>query len=491
MGECRGAAKLWEAWPGAATAPLPGTWQRREPEKTVLHQVVADHLESFLRAQAAEDHAVPRFVEKELRAYLSCGLISEGFTRVKCFDCTEQVVVGFSCKGRAFCPSCCARRMHDTAFHLDEQVLPKAPYRQWVLSYPYRVRLALARDAKAAGQARRILMSELFRHQRRQAKREGIGQAKPGGISFTQRFGSKLNLNVHLHNLLPDGVFTAEEDGSATFHELSGPKVEDLERILVRVIRRTQKDLHRRGLLDEPDPDDALARLQAEAVQQARLPWPDERQRTRGRLVANLDGYSLEAGTHVHAGDRAGLLHLCRYALRSPFSKDRLQLRADGKVELTLRRPAPDGVRAVVFTPQQFLRRLAALVPPPRFHLVGYHGVFAGGSKLRAAVVPDTESAAWPVRPATKPGKKPRRMTTLPWAELHRRVFLTDVLACPCGGTRRVVAFVKSPKLAQQALTKLGIAFQPLRVAKAREPPSQADFDLRPSCDGVDPCYPD
>jgi len=41
-------------------------------------------------------------------------------------------------------------------------------------------------------------------------------------------------------------------------------------------------------------------------------------------------------------------------------------------VELTLRCPAPDGVRAVVFTPQQFLRRLAALVPPPRFHLVGW-----------------------------------------------------------------------------------------------------------------------
>ena len=393
-------------------------------------------------------------------------------------------------RARAFCPSCCARRMHATAFHLDEQVLPRAPYRQWVLSYPYLMRLALARSAKAAGQARRILMSELFRHQRREAKRAGVVQGKAGGISFTQRFGSKLNLNFHLHTVLPDGVFTAQEDGTVAFHELPRPEVEDLERILVRVIVRTRKELRRRKLLEEPDPDDPLAGLQAEAVQQPRLLWPDDR-RTRSRLVANLDGYSLEAGTHVHAGDRPGLLHLCRYALRSPFSKDRLQLRADGKVELTLRRPAPDGVRAVVFTPREFLRRLAALVPPPRVHLVGYHGVFAARSRLRKAVVPDTESASWPVRPPTKPGGKPRRTTTLPWAELHRRVFLTDVLACPCGGTRRLVAFVKSPKLAQQALEKLGIAFQPLRVAKAREPPIQEDFDLRPNYDGVDPCYPD
>jgi Putative transposase len=28
-----------------------------------------------------------------------------------------------------------------------------------------------------------------------------------------------------------------------------------------------------------------------------------------------------------------------------------------------------------VFTPQELVEKLAALVPPPRFHLVRYHGV--------------------------------------------------------------------------------------------------------------------
>ncbi len=45
-----------------------------------------------------------------------------------------------SCKGRGFCPSCCGRRMADTAVHLCDEVLPEVPIRQWVLSFPFRVR---------------------------------------------------------------------------------------------------------------------------------------------------------------------------------------------------------------------------------------------------------------------------------------------------------------------------------------------------------------
>jgi hypothetical protein len=35
------------------------------------------------------------------------------------------------------------------------------------------------------------------------------------------------------------------------------------------------------------------------------------------------------------------------------------------------------------------------------------------------------------------PPRKPR----LPWADLLKRVFGDDVLQCPCGGRRKVVAF--------------------------------------------------
>ncbi len=42
------------------------------------------------------------------------------------------------------------------------------------------------------------------------------------------------------------------------------------------------------------------------------------------------------------------------------------------------KRPFRDGSTHVVLDPMSFLLRLVALVPPPRMHLVTYHGVLAG-----------------------------------------------------------------------------------------------------------------
>jgi hypothetical protein len=37
----------------------------------------------------------------------------------------------------------------------------------------------------------------------------------------------------------------------------------------------------------------------------------------------------------------------------------------------------------VVFEPQDFLARLVAAIPPPRAHLLRFHGVLAPNAKLR------------------------------------------------------------------------------------------------------------
>jgi hypothetical protein len=51
-----------------------------------------------------------------------------------------QSLPAFSCKARAVCPSCNARRMAETAVHLVDHVFPHQPVRQWVLTLPKRVR---------------------------------------------------------------------------------------------------------------------------------------------------------------------------------------------------------------------------------------------------------------------------------------------------------------------------------------------------------------
>jgi hypothetical protein len=59
----------------------------------------------------------------------------------------------------------------------------------------------------------------------------------------------------------------------------------------------------------------------------------------------------------------------------------------------------------------------------------------------------------------------------LPWADLLRRVFAEDVLRCPSGGRRSVVALVTDATLARSVLRTPGLATEPASFAPARDPP--------------------
>jgi len=56
------------------------------------------------------------------------------------------------------------------------------------------------------------------------------------------------------------------------------------------------------------------------------------------------------------------------------------------------------------------------------------------------------------------------------WAALVQRVYLYDVLACPCGGASIIFADVSEPDLVRHILLDLGLPADPPRVARARDP---------------------
>ena len=51
-------------------------YRPRDAEHTVLHQVIAEHLETFLAAvaEAGDGAGLPQFVEREFRESLTCGV---------------------------------------------------------------------------------------------------------------------------------------------------------------------------------------------------------------------------------------------------------------------------------------------------------------------------------------------------------------------------------------------------------------------------------
>jgi len=197
---------------------------------------------------------------------------------------------------------------------------------------------------------------------------------------------------------------------------------------------------------------------------------------------ARLRQASLREPRWVHAarGHRAGALDalgreaLCKYVLRPAVAQERVTQGPDGLVRIALKKPFSDGTVAVDMDPLSLLCRLAASVPPPRLHTVRYAGVLAPASKLRPRIVPkppatpanDVETSA--LGPPPKPGGSRYR----PWAELLKRCFSIDVLACPgCGGRMRLVAMVTEPASIRRFLRGLGESTQwPVREP-ARGPP--------------------
>ena len=80
----------------ACVAPA---YRPRDAEHTVLHQVIGEHLETFLRAAAeAGDRAgLPQFVEREFRDFLLCGVFEAGVARFRCEGCGREHLVPLIC----------------------------------------------------------------------------------------------------------------------------------------------------------------------------------------------------------------------------------------------------------------------------------------------------------------------------------------------------------------------------------------------------------
>lgn len=395
-------------------ARLAPNYLPREPHATVLYRLVKEHGAEFLRhARESYDGPLPRYVEDELRGYLRCGDFSRGFVHLRCPRCQHDLLVPFSCKNRGLCPSCAGRRMAAQAAHLVDCILPAVPIRQFVLSFPFELSLLAATKPEVLRALARIHAEELARHYKQAAKKSGEGgKLHAGAVTFVQRFGSSLNLHVHLHTCALDGVYVESDDDDALrFVPAAPPSRAELYVLTERVALRVMTWLRKRGHAKDDDhasndtPDRSFAEVLAHvATQRGTLEnVKDDTGESEGPAepagplvdeAVTRHGFNMHAGLTISADDDLGRERLCRYGLRPPFSLSRFRVLRDGRISYRVKRSSRRTSRCRIMTPVECIARLCALVPPPRYPLTRFHGVLAPRAKLRPRVVPKLPKSA-------------------------------------------------------------------------------------------------
>ena len=406
--------------------------------------------------------------------------------------------------------------MADTAAHLVDRLLPQIPYRQYVLTFPWPLRLPLAVQRGLLGEMLRVYLRTLFAWQRRRGRALGIRDGQTGAITFVQFFGGALNLNPHSHSILPDGLFVPSEQGALTFVPLPSPSDDDIARLTRKLAARLGALANRRLSETEDlatDVDDEEAHVHAALAEAQHVPrsQPGDiaaAETQAKHCCAQVDGFTLHAARTVAEHDREGLEKLCKYGLRAPFAVERFSMAQDGRVCYRLPKPwpTPRGQTELRLEPRALLRRLAALIPAPYFNLVRCYGVFAPSllkkcsslqffnrvnehgrspravhrSRFRKAL-PSPPPPATPTEPPPLPAATqspenllpedppPLRPRRLPWAQLLRRAMHIDALTCPrCSVPMVVLAFISDPKVVKRILAHLKLPTSPPPLSPPR-----------------------
>ncbi len=478
------------------TAPVedPFHYERRRPEETTLYQLVQEHVETFFaQVEAETGSGLPDFVKEEFDAFLECGILANGFLRVRCEECAHEELVACSCKKRGFCPACGARRMAETAAHRVDQVIPRVPVRQWVLSFPIPLRVLLAAHPHLLSPVLQVINRALSTFLIKQAglKRS---EAQTGAVTLIQRLGSAANLNIHLHCLVLDGVY--ETTGEVpVFHPVRAPTAEQLQTLLHPIIKRIMKLLTRKGYLVEEqgitymaenDADTAMTPLQSAACTYRIALGPRAGQKVltlqsvpsfdaqdTQQRCANEQGFSLHADVRCAMNQRDKLEQLCRYIARPAIANERLKLNSNGDVVLQLKSPYRDGTTHIVMTPLEFMQRLAALVPRPRLNLIRFHGALAPNAKIRSEITPGRSVAENDTSDDPDDAHHHLPSARISWARLLKRVFDIDIEHCPhCGGTLNIMAAIEDPAVIAKILAHRGLPTRAPPRAPARS------FDL-------------
>ena len=390
---------------------MPGTspvYRPRKPQDSQYYQCVEDHFETLEQVydeRFAKQYGFFRpYVRQVIYRYLDCGILHNGFARVRCGGCGHEYLLAFSCKRRHFCPSCHQKRVVEFGEWLCEEVLKAVPHRHFVFSIPKILRRYFLYDRK--------LLSDLSRCGWESLKvffKEVVPEqeAVPGAVIAIQTFGDFLGFNPHLHILCSDGCFY----GEGMFRVAPRFTSKTLEEIFRQ---RVFKVLLSKGKITE-DLVDML------------MKW-------------RHSGFNVFCGPRIQPGDEEAMENLARYIIRASFSQERMTyIPEESKVIYQ----SKDGKDERAFDSLEWLAAMCSHVPNKGEQMVRYYGYVSNVSRGKRKKNDQDELIPSILEPAGSSREYRKN-----WARLIQKIYEVDPLTCPkCKNEMRILAFIEDQEV--------------------------------------------
>jgi len=385
-----------------------GIYRRRHPEQSDLYRIAFHHFEAYEKTYPeryeAEYGYLRKIVPATVARYLDCGIMENGFARVRCPACGHDFFVAFSCKTRFFCPSCAEKRTLIWSAWVKAHVLKNVAHRQWVFTIPKALRKLFTRDRQLLGELAQCASETIL--ELYQAVFPDP-QFRPGIITSTQTFGDLLVWHPHIHCLVSDGVF----DGDGAFHP--GPKA-------------------------DPETAALIFREKVFAMLQGR-------ERISDGLVEKMrqwhhSGFSVHDEVVIRREDREALGRLAQYVVHASFAAGKIRyVEQTGCVMYKSKMHLGKKRNFEVLDAIEFLHRVCLHIPDPYEAVIRYYGHYANAARGKRKKLGLEEAAAPVVVDDAPDGRTCRRS----WARLIYQVYEVDPLKCPkCGEQMRMIAFI-------------------------------------------------
>jgi hypothetical protein len=410
---------------------MAGVYRPRHPERTVLYRVLFHYFDRFLteyESRFEKDCGFFRPIIKEVvERYLDCGNPRCGFARIRCPACHAEHLLMFSCRTRGFCPSCHAKRLEEWGEWMRETLLLDVPHRQVVFVIPKMLRIFFKYNRRLLGELCRCALRSLSRYFEIVARSELM----PGVIAAIQTFGDRINFHPHLHLLVTEGGV----DKAGHFHKIA--RIDD-SRLAEIFAREVLAALVSRELLS-PEWAERL------------LSW-------------RHSGFNVHS--RVRAKTRKEAEGVGKYMIRPLLCLERLSFEErEGKVIYRYGKGAEDEEKMDYL---EFIARVTSHIPDKGQVTLRYFGLYANahrGKVRKASLGPLALRMVEELRPLPAKG----------WAEMIRKVYEVDPLACPkCGGRMRIIAFLTDYAVVDRIIGHLKLSF----VAERPPPPHLAYQEL-------------